>query len=203
VLSGPLFSLYVRFPILDYPGLYHLSKDTFSKIIRGLPRLRSLSLTIVKLPNEESITEGAIRMAKTNPRLRRFTLTFLPCPLRRLPMGFCLPFLLPYPHTRETGTYILNRDVHGLPINLTARERRSHRWPFGLGISNHSNKRTLDLRPSGYPDMGKRGLMGLVRLLTEKSVAGEELRMLVFCLSLVCLSIWGFTGSGRVTSTNL
>jgi hypothetical protein len=144
------------------------------------------------------MTLGAIRIARANPRLRNFTLTFLPSP-RPLRIGFPIPFLSPYPLTRETGSYTINCDTHSLPISLTAYERRSQRWPLGLGTSCSSSKCDWDLRPAGYPGTGKHGLSGLATLLMEKSTAGEELRMLVFCFSLVCLSIWGFVGTGKMT----
>jgi len=55
-------------------------QDTFAKTIRDFPKLRSLNLTIVRYPGDETLTSGAAHIARSNPRLRNFKLTFIPCP---------------------------------------------------------------------------------------------------------------------------
>lgn len=46
----------------------------------------------------------------------------------------------------------------------------------------------VDLRPG----LGKAGLKAWADLLTERSTAGEELRMLMFLTLLFVLAVWGF-----------
>lgn len=44
-----------------------------------------------------------------------------------------------------------------------------------------------DLRPSGHPDVAQKGLGAL---LVERSPAGEEARLMAFCLCLLVLTVW-------------
>jgi hypothetical protein len=53
-----------------------------------------------------------------------------------------------------------------------------------------------DLRPLSSPGRRKQGVRGFMNLIFEKSSAGEEMRMIIFCGFLVCLAAWGFTGEG-------
>ncbi|OBZ67182.1 hypothetical protein A0H81_12782 [Grifola frondosa] len=52
--------------------------ESFSRSLRSLSRLRTLSLTMVKMPGDEPMHAGAARIALANPRLTRFTITFIP-----------------------------------------------------------------------------------------------------------------------------
>ena len=72
---------------------------------------------------------------------------------------------------------------------------------FGLGLGDPALWRALafyrgwstsrrwryDLRPSGHPDVEQKGV---VELLTERSPAGEEARLMMFCLCLLLLTVW-------------
>ena len=52
-----------------------------------------------------------------------------------------------------------------------------------------------DLRPSGHPDVAQKG-MG--ELLVERSPAGEEARLMMFCLCLLLLTVWALVNkAGR------
>ena len=73
---------------------------------------------------------------------------------------------------------------------------------FGLGLGDPALWRALafyrgwstsrrwryDLRPSGHPDVEQKGV---VELLTERSPAGEEARLLVFSCWLLILAVLG------------
>ena len=57
-----------------------------------------------------------------------------------------------------------------------------------LGGSLSVHRYRVDLRPGS----SKSGLMAWADLLTERSTAGEELRMLMFLTLLFILAVWGF-----------
>ncbi|KNZ80279.1 hypothetical protein J132_06705 [Termitomyces sp. J132] len=165
--------------------------DTFSKTVRGFPKLQSLHLTVVKYPGDEPLSAGAARIAKANPRLTKFELTFIP---PTYPLS--LPFSLPHPpfplSARSTGSFELTTDRHGLPLTLLGFEHSRLVWPWGLGVSSSSCRYVSDLRPLSAPGRRKTGWRGMLGLLVECSFAGEEMRMIVFCGLLVSLAIWGF-----------
>uniref|UniRef100_D8Q8T5 Expressed protein n=2 Tax=Schizophyllum commune (strain H4-8 / FGSC 9210) TaxID=578458 RepID=D8Q8T5_SCHCM len=161
------------------------SMSEFSKSIRCFTRLRTLRLAVVKTPGDD-LARSAAQIARVNPRLEHFTLTFLP-PVKR---GFLsiFPALSVDIPASATGRFTLVTDTHGLPLSLAAHEQQCVAWPMGLGVSSSSRKYVSDLRPVGTP--GKKE--GLMTLLTEKSAAGEEVRMILFCTVLVCLAGYGF-----------
>jgi len=211
-ISFVLHSMYdsgnlLRSLITSCPHLQHLeltcgSKpsfqlDTFSRTVRGFPKLRSLHLTIVRCPGDEPLAFGAARIAKCNPRLTNFSLTFVP-PSYPLPLPFALPYFgLPVPFlSRASGSFTLTCDQHGLPLSLSGRERSWFILPWGLGVSSRSKKYVSDLRPLGSPGRQKQGLKGVLSLVFERSSAGEEIRMILFCVLLVSLAIWGFMANG-------
>lgn len=169
--------------------------DTFSKALRGFPKLRVLHLTIIKYTGE-SLSAGAEHIAKTNPRLERFSLTLLP-PTYPLPLPFAIP-LFPFSlRTRDTGFFMLTCDHHGLPLTLRAFERRRLIWPLGLGSTLRMRRYVRDLRPAGSPARRKAGFKAMLSLLNDGSTAGEEMRLLLFCVFLVCLAFWGFLSNAR------
>ncbi|EEB99419.1 hypothetical protein MPER_00909, partial [Moniliophthora perniciosa FA553] len=51
---------------------------------------------------------------------------------------------------------------------------------MGLGCSYRTKRYISDLRPAGSPSRSKKGIKGLMSLLSENSAAGEELRMIAF-----------------------
>ncbi|PFH53722.1 hypothetical protein AMATHDRAFT_137017 [Amanita thiersii Skay4041] len=210
-ISFTLHSMYdsgslLRSLIQSCPHLQHLELtcahkpsfqlDAFAKTIRGFPKLRTLHLTIVKYPGDETLSAGAARIAKINPRLKEFSLTFIP-PTYPLTLPFSLPCLpIPFP-ARTTGSFKLTCDHHGLPLSLSVQEDLRLVWPWGLGVSTRTKKYIKDLRPLSCLARRKRGIKGLITLLFEKSSAGEEMRMILFCALLVFLSMWGFLVLGH------
>ncbi|GLB45091.1 hypothetical protein LshimejAT787_1901690 [Lyophyllum shimeji] len=208
-ISFNLHSMYdsgnlLRSLITSCPHLRHLELtcgnkpsfqlDAFSKSVRGFPKLRTLHLTLVKYPGDETLSAGAARIARANPRLTRFSLTFIP-PAYPLPLPFSLPYLpFPFP-ARATGTFELTTDHHGLPLMLVGFEHFRRIWPWGLGVSSSSRRYVRDLRPLSAPGRRKTGWRALVGLVFERSAAGEEMRMMVFCGMLVGLAVWGFLSS--------
>jgi len=210
------------------------SQDAFAKTIRGFPKLRSLQLTIVKYPGDETIASGAVRIAQSNPRLQKFFLAFIP-PLYppsvsfvwtpdtlvttdpglvHLGMGIgavasasIQPFsvslsFLPIPRfTCTSGAFSLLTDVHGLPSVLQATETSRVVWPWGLGETVRTKRYETELGPYGRHrrrfGRGVGGIRGLIGLAFERSSAGEEVRMIFFCIALVVLAAWGFVVGGR------
>lgn len=142
----------------------------FARNIRSLSNLRSFNLTLVKSPSDESMCDGASRIAKSNPRLHEFSITYIQH------NGFT--------DTRvaEKGEFELACDGHGLPLSLLARQRRSRRW----GTHTTWNHR-CELRPPGHPAVGK---MGLVDMMLDKGQAGKEFRRIIFSLLLVFISVF-------------
>ncbi|KAI0045961.1 hypothetical protein FA95DRAFT_1520828 [Auriscalpium vulgare] len=152
--------------------------DTFSKTIRGLSKLRTLALRIVKSHAEDTLPECGARLARSNPRLRMFTLEFLARsvapPTRAAPVRVV-----------ARATFELTADHHGLPVALRVAERRRRAlWRAGT-VVQHS---VVEMRPAGYPGTRRAGL-GL--LLVEHSPAGEEARLLCFCGMLLVAALWG------------
>jgi hypothetical protein len=197
-----LRSLFTACPMLEHLELTCAHKpsfqlESFSKHVGNFSKLRYLSLTIVRYPGDETISSGASRIARASPRLETFKLTFLPA-RQPLPLLFALPYLSILPPTRATGTYDLKCDVHGLPLSLTAREKHRVIWPWGFGMYNWSKRYSRDLRPTGYPGWKKDG-ENVLRLVLDRSAAGEEVRMILVCVLLVCVAVWGVVGSGSAS----
>jgi hypothetical protein len=152
-----------------------------------------MHLTVVKYPGDESLSVAANRIAITNPRIEKFTLTFLPA---AYPIPFIIPYL-PIPlRSRDSGKFSLTCDRHGLPLTLRAHERRRFIWPLGLGQSCTTKRYESDLRPAGSPHRRKYGKELLTALMIENTPAGEELRMILFCMFLLILAVWGL-GTGN------
>ncbi|KAJ4483813.1 hypothetical protein J3R30DRAFT_3285141 [Lentinula aciculospora] len=211
-ISFMLHSMYdsgnlLRSLIASCPNLTHLELayghkpsfqlELFAKTIRGFSKLRVLHLTVVKYPGEEKLAVGAARIAMTNPRIQHFSLTLLP---PTYPLGFPFPVLtfLPLPYwSRDSGSFTLTCDKHGLPQTLRGFERRRLMWPFGLGQTHRTRRYINDLRPAGSPGRRKTGFKGIFELLSEPSAAGEEMRMMAFCGLLVCLAVWGCWAGNR------
>jgi hypothetical protein len=216
-ISFMLHSMYdsgnlLRSLVASCPNLVHLELtcgqrpsfqlESFAKMIKGFRKLRVLHLTVIKYPGDENLAAGATRIAMTNPRIQDFSLTFLPPPY---PFGFPFPVLMFIPflpfRSRDSGSFTLTCDKHGLPQTLRGLERRRLLWPFGLGQSHRTRKYTNDLRPASSPSRRRTGLKGILGLFSERSSAGEEMRIMVFCAMLVLLAIWGFwVGSAHEVS---
>ncbi|EGO25734.1 hypothetical protein SERLADRAFT_408008 [Serpula lacrymans var. lacrymans S7.9] len=186
--------------------------ESFARSIRHLTRLRSLTLNIIRFPNEDPLSTCAVHIARAHPRLSTFTITFIPSSLS-LPLPPPTPFqplnatssTTPHPPPNhayiESGTYNLTADQHGLPAVLSCVERRAMIWHVGLiwGWSwSYSCPRTRRYTVDLHPGHKRRGLG---ELLLERSTAGEEARVLVVLVSLGSLAVWGFLTFG-VASTS-
>jgi len=185
-----------------------LLQDAFAKTIRGFPKLQTLNLTIVKYPGDETLTDGAVRIAKSNPRLTQLTLTFIPpvCPVslpfsipyRPLSVLWSLPFL-----SKTSGTFEVGCDEHGLPRTLTGTVTTRFVWPWSLGSTCTTKRQVRDLRPNLNVMQWdtSNGLLGvwwsLMTLTCERTSAGEEMRMMVFCVFLAVLAGCGVSAGAR------
>jgi len=154
----------------------------------------------VRYPGDETLSSGAARIARSNPRLRNFKLTFIPQALQ-VPLPFAVPYqamllALAYP-SKCTGAYELTCDEHGLPLSLRGVERFSYQWPCS-GTSTRTRNFTKDLRPKGYYVHGEKRRKSLMSLAFERSAAGEEMRLMLFCTFLVLLASCGiWVNAGR------
>lgn len=233
------FTALVCYLIRDVIGCIRDFQDAFAKTIRGFPKLRRLHLTIVKYPGDETLASGAVRIAQSNPRLEKFSLTFIPplyppsfpftwgmdvpagadgapvhlgagigavgsvmAPIQ--PFSISLSFLPLPKYMCTSGMFSLLTDTHGLPLTLQAVETSRVLWPFRLGESVRTKKYETELGPYGGRRGGRDGfgrgvggLRGLIGLAFERSSAGEEVRMILFCVALVVLAAWGFAVGGR------
>lgn len=143
-----------------------------------MSKLRTLSLALVKMPGDESMQSGAVRIALSNPHLTRFKISYLPAnsTIRRAHAP---------PRPIEQGRYLPIRDGHGIPVSLLAIETWHRFGGFGAKMTRRS---VYELRPSGHPDAVRKAWK---HLLFEKSPAGEEARLLVFSCWLLILAMWG------------
>ncbi|KAH9949589.1 hypothetical protein B0H21DRAFT_727525 [Amylocystis lapponica] len=168
--------------------------ESFSRSLRNLSRLQTLALTVVKFQGEEPMHAGAARIALANPRLTHFSIAYLPAHASARP----------HPRALERGVFELACDVHGIPVGLLVAEWRATLWGsigdvVGIGAGwragrgGWTRRWVSELRPSGHPDVPQRGW---IELLVERSPAGEEARLLVFCLCLLVLAVWGVVGKG-------
>lgn len=129
---------------------------------------------------------GASRIALSNPRLHTFTIAFLPA---NVPVSRDLPRPEPLSH----GSYELLTDAYGIPMSLLACERTNSSSPASKFISIGSTKGKVrrtryELRPPGHPDVEKKG-WGM--LFVERSTAGQEARLIGFCVWVLVLAGWG------------
>jgi len=100
----------------------------FSRTIRSLSKLRTLNLTVVKVPGDESMADGAVRIARSNPGLRQFSIRYIPRnyydqPAPHLPRATDqLASIFEFRTCLEVGKFELTCDRHGLPVTLYGRE---------------------------------------------------------------------------------
>ncbi|KAI0286357.1 hypothetical protein BC826DRAFT_972643 [Russula brevipes] len=88
------------------------------------------------------------------------------------------------PAVRARAKFVLAADTHGLPLALHVVERRTCLlWP-----RESVRRATLEMRPAGTPGTRRTPLLALV---LERSPAGEEARLLMFCVVLLAVVIWG------------
>ncbi|KAH7913459.1 hypothetical protein BJ138DRAFT_1146034 [Hygrophoropsis aurantiaca] len=215
----------LRSLISSCPGLMHLEivcerRPSFliqsvSSLLTSLPRLRTVRFALVRAPKERSLAECAAHMARTNPRLEGFTITFVPGAVRLEDTLLPTPFDLSDPYTSimcaphhpyiESGAYTLNMDHHGLPVSLVCVERRP-RLPIRIlaGLGNPPslmNSLPLGFQPSGrssnqikrytLPLRPRRSPMKWGVVL-ERSAAGEEMRVLLVLMMLGGVAVVSF-----------
>ncbi|KAF9653265.1 hypothetical protein BDM02DRAFT_3087451 [Thelephora ganbajun] len=160
--------------------------EIFSRTIRSLYKLRTLNLTVVKVPGDESMADGAVRIARSNPGLRRFSIRYIPRnyydqPAPRLPRtAGQLASIFGLQSFLEIGKFELTCDRHGLPVMLYGRE-----WKERLKLGGLVKRYEKDMRPPGHPGVRK---LGFAELMVDGGAAGRELRMLVFSMALVVIS---------------
>ncbi|KAH9858797.1 hypothetical protein C2E23DRAFT_768410 [Lenzites betulinus] len=192
--------------------------DSFASLIRGLTRLRTLTLALVRMSGEEPMHIGASRIALANPRLKAFSVAFIPAlaPAALSAAAALAPSPTDGPPTPlERGAFELACDAHGIPVCLRVAQWRAlpwlgFSWPApvgGLGIIGVVG--ALLVRRAGLGARGKGrasvrrwvydlrpsghpdvARAGVGALLVERSPAGEEARLLAFCACLGALTVW-------------
>ncbi|KAF9526528.1 hypothetical protein CPB83DRAFT_857681 [Crepidotus variabilis] len=208
--SGTLLrSLMQSCPALHHLGLTCAEKpsfqlEAFAKTIRGFIKLRSLHLTVVRSPGDDSLLAGAIQIATANPRIKNFELAYI-TPASPIPLPFAIPyrailFALAFP-IKSAAKFEVERDTHGLPLSLSGTERNTFQWPWGMGRSVKTKKHFRDLRPPASRRQSG-GFQNFLTLVVERSEAGEEIRMILFCTFLAVLAACGISAnSGHRSST--
>ncbi|TFY80979.1 hypothetical protein EWM64_g3037 [Hericium alpestre] len=156
-------------------------QDNFARTIRGLCRLRTLHLRVVRYPTDHSLPIAGLHIALINPRLQRFTLSFLARTTEH-------PTRVPPPTVLESASFELAVDEHGLPASLRVVERR--RWGIGfISVGAMRAKRyTMQLRADGEQRKGS-----WIRLFVERSPAGEDARLILCCVVLLGLAMASFS----------
>jgi hypothetical protein len=87
---------------------------------------------------------------------------------------------------RAQSLFSLPTDAHGLPLALHVVERCARLfWP-----TESVRRSTIDMRPAGAPGTHRLPLLALVQ---ERSPAGEEARLLLFCAVLLSVVVSGCT----------
>ena len=136
----------------------------FSRTIRTLSKLRTLKLTVVKVPGDESMADGAVRIARSNPGLKWFSIRYIPRNYDDRPapppttgqstsvFGF-QSFL-------EVGKFELSCDRHGLPVTLYGREWKE-RLRLGGWTSWASSLVSLPIRLTSRANSSIRSISGL------------------------------------------
>lgn len=100
----------------------------FSRTIRSLSKLRTLNLTVVKVPGDESMADGAMRIARSNPGLRQFNIRYIPRNYYDQPAPYQpraadrFKSIFESQNFLEIGKFELTCDSHGLPVTLHGRE---------------------------------------------------------------------------------
>jgi hypothetical protein len=155
--------------------------------------LRTFALRIVPSPGEDGLLTCGARLVRACPRLTTFTLVFL---AHAPPLGRGPSWSRP---VRAHAKFTLTTDGHGLPRALHVVERRARRprrlwlWLGGTSTSpwpapESVRRTTVDMRPAGAPGTRRPPFPALV---LERSHAGEEVRLLLFCAALLAIVIWG------------
>ncbi|KAJ7497567.1 hypothetical protein FB451DRAFT_237206 [Mycena latifolia] len=188
--SSILRALVSSCPQLQHLNLSCLRKtsfqlDSLAKALPSFRRLRTLSLTLVSA-GDLTLAAAGTRIARANPRLRSFKLTFVPS---SYPQALPHRPYYPFPRTKKaSAAFTMVFDEHELPTVLHVRETETTVWPWGFGVARHVKRYTVELRSPGAPGKVAKGLGGAMGILLENSAAGEEMRMFMFCSLLVCFA---------------
>ncbi|KAF8210553.1 hypothetical protein K438DRAFT_1711303 [Mycena galopus ATCC 62051] len=159
--------------------------DALAKTLPSFRRLRTLSITLVST-GDLPFSDAGVRIARANPRLVSFSLTFVP---PSYPHALPHRPLYPFPRTKKaSAAFTPVLDGFGLPTALRVRESSTTVWPWGFGAQRHVRRYMLDLRPRGTGGTGTSGLHGVLGILLENSAAGTEMRMVVLSSLLVCFA---------------
>ncbi|ETW80979.1 hypothetical protein HETIRDRAFT_434843 [Heterobasidion irregulare TC 32-1] len=192
--GGMLRTLVAACPHLQHLDLTCARKpsftiDAFSRTIRPLCKLTSLTLRIIKSPAEEPLAQCGATLARTNPRLRAFSVQFTaasgahalaaPTPARSSMLGMygaeasagvgteAGTEAALGPGVREAADFELATDHHGLPIALRVSERRRRRgaWAWAGRAAGRGAwavaRYAVEMRPTGHPGRGGAGRAGI------------------------------------------
>lgn len=138
----------------------------FSRTIRSLSKLQTLNLTVVKVPGDESMADGAMRIARSNPGIRQFSIRYIPRnyydqPAPHLPRtAEQLTSIFEFQTFLEVGKFELMCDTHGLPVTLYGREWKE-RWRLNGWTSWVSSLVLLPVELTSHVSSGVRLLSGL------------------------------------------
>jgi hypothetical protein len=146
-----------------------ITVETFARSIRPLAQLRTLSLSIVPSPGEDSLQTIGTRLVLSSPRLSAFTIAFLA-------RNSTVP--------RARASFVLAADRHGLPMALHVVERRARLLWQGEAVY----RATIELGPVGARGTRRKSPL---RLVLERSPAGEEARLLLLCAVMLGIVVWG------------
>ncbi|KAI0032252.1 hypothetical protein K488DRAFT_50296 [Vararia minispora EC-137] len=154
------------------------SQETFCRAIKPLGRLKSLHLRIVKARGEESLAACGSQLVFTNPRLANFKISFLS-------RESTINERSNPPVVLQSAAFELTADKHGLPVSLRIVE---HHQPLLRWRTAPRRVQVVGLRPVGYPGTHSGSVLSLVLSPTP---AGQEMRMLCFCVALLTSAVVG------------
>ena len=138
----------------------------FSRTIRSLSKLQTLNLTVVKVPGDESMVDGAVRIARSNPGLREFSIRYIPPNYYDQPAPYPsrtadrLTSIFEFGDFLEIGKFELTCDSHGLPVMLHVREWKE-RFKLNGPTSWVSSLISLPIELASRVSAGVRSLSGL------------------------------------------
>ena len=168
----PSFYLVCRFGypkciLISLMFLFSHAQEMFSRTIRSLSKLRTLKLTVVKVPGDESMADGAVRIARSNPGLRRFSIRYIPRnyydrPAPHPPRTTDQASIFEFRNFLEIGKFELRCDRHGLPVTLYGREWKE-RLRLGGWTSWASSLVLLPVELTSRVGSGIRSLSGVNR----------------------------------------
>ncbi|KIY53096.1 hypothetical protein FISHEDRAFT_33823 [Fistulina hepatica ATCC 64428] len=152
----------------------------FRRLLSGAGAFHGNGVSVTSAAS--GLVTGAACIARNNPQLHKFEISFLDNGAAGDVPDDDFPFIR-YPlNSRISGLFEISKDEHGLPSYLHVTEH-TRRWICNQRYATRRYR--LDLRPSA-------GSPGPLDLLLERSAAGEEIRMIAFCVILVVLALYGW-----------